>query len=630
MMTLPLAAAAAKSTLVGLDWAVIAVYFGIVAFIAWWSGRNQKDTTDYFLAGRNAGWFVIGASIFTSNIGSEHIVGLAGQGAATGMAMAHWELHAWVLIMLAYIFVPFYYRSGVYTIPEFLEKRFGAAARGILSGVSLAAYVLTKVSVTVYAGAIVFEALLPGLHIGPWGPFWVGAFTTVILTGLYTVFGGMRAVLYTSAPQAIILVLGSGFITFYGLSQLSAGAGMAAGWSEMVSTCGGNAAEFALWRPLSDPEFPWLGVLIASPIIGIWYWCTDQYIVQRTLTAKDLVNARRGALFGGLLKVTPVLIFLIPGLMGWTLDKKNENNKIPALEQKYDVGLLKSESKEQRAEIETQVNNELRAVNKADNGFFIPRELAKDKAGDVVMAIKGDQVFPTLVTTLLPDGLRGLIVACMLAALMSSLASLFNSSASLFTVDIYEKLVPNRSQKHYVSAGRIATTVVVILGMIWIPVMNKIADGGLYKYLQSVQSYLAPPITAVFLLGVFWQRMNRAGAVWGMSIGFILGLSKLTIQAIFGAGEGKLNTPVLAQIGDFNWLYASGLLLLASIAVMVIASLMTPPPTKEQIEGLTYASITGDAKDEIKATWDKANKILAWTIGILVVGMYTYFSFWLK
>lgn len=583
MMTLPLGAVdvaeAAKSTLVGWDWAVIAVYFGVVAFIAWWSGRNQKDTTDYFLAGRNAGWFVIGASIFTSNIGSEHIVGLAGQGASTGMAMAHWELHAWVLIMLAYIFVPFFYRSGVYTIPEFLEKRFGATARGILSGVSLAAYVLTKVSVTVYAGAIVFEALLPevSINIGGvvWGPFWVGAFTTVILTGLYTVFGGMRAVLYTSAPQAIILVLGSGFITFFGLQQLG-------GWGEMVNICSENAEQFALWRPLSDPEFPWLGVMIASPIIGIWYWCTDQYIVQRALTAKDLTTSRRGALFGGLLKVTPVLIFLIPGLMGWAL---------------HDKGIIS-----------------------------IPTKL--NEAG--LEVVNGDLVFPTLVTSLLPDGMRGLIVACMLAALMSSLASLFNSSASLFTVDIYEKLVPNRTQKHYVTAGRLATTVVVILGMIWIPVMKKVAGGGLYQYLQSAQSYLAPPITAVFMLGLFWKRMNRAGAVWGLSIGFILGLSKLTIQALFGAAEGKLHTPVLAPIGDYLWLYASGWLLLISLAVMVIASLMTPPPSKEETDGLTYASITGDAKDEIKASWDGWNKALAWLIGILVLGMYTYFSFWLK
>jgi solute:Na+ symporter, SSS family len=355
-----------------LDWFIILLYFGIIGFVAWWVGRHQRSTKDYFLAGRNAGFFAIGASIFTSNIGSEHIVGLAGQGASTGMAMAHWELHAWCLIFLAYFFVPFFYRSGVYTIPEFLEKRFNARARWILSLVSLVAYVFTKVSVTVYAGALVFQTLLPDTFGSPEAAFWVGAFLTVILTGIYTGFGGMRAVLYTAAPQAILLVVGSCFITFYGLSRLG-------GWGELVTLCRTNADSFALWRPLSDPEFPWLGVLIASPIIGLWYWCTDQYIVQRTLAAKDLTTARRGALFGGLLKVTPVLIFLIPGLIGWALHQE---------------GIIQ-----------------------------IP--LRSDGS------INGDQVFPTLVATLLPTGLRGLIVAVLLAALMSSLASLFNSSASL-------------------------------------------------------------------------------------------------------------------------------------------------------------------------------------------------------
>jgi len=568
------------TTLVMWDWLVIAVYFLVIAFIAWWSGRNQKDTTDYFLAGRNAGWFVIGASIFTSNIGSEHIVGLAGQGASTGMAMAHWELHAWVLIMLAYVFVPFYYNSGVYTIPEFLEKRFNATTRGILSAVSLVAYVFTKVSVTVYAGALVFQALLPDMQLTlfgtTWGPFWIGAFTTVILTGLYTVFGGMRAVLYTSAPQAIILVLGSGFITFYGLGKLG-------GWGEFVDICSANSEQFALWRPLSDPEFPWLGVLIASPIIGIWYWCTDQYIVQRALTAKDLATARRGSLFGGVLKITPVLIFLIPGLMGWALNEQG----------------------------------------------FISIPMKMNAAGEMVM--NGDQVFPTLVTTLLPAGLRGLIVACLLAALMSSLASLFNSSASLFTVDVYEKLVPNRTQKHYVTVGRIATTVVVILGMLWIPVMNKVQGGGLYQYLQSVQGYLAPPITAVFLLGVFWRRVNAPGAVWGLSVGFILGMTKLTIQALYGTADGKMADPAfLAAIGDFSFLYSTGILMAISVVVIVVVSLMTPAPSDLQLEGLTYSSVKSEAQDEIKASWDGWNKTLAWLIGILVIGMYTYFSFWLK
>jgi SSS family solute:Na+ symporter len=560
-----------------LDWIVIVLYFGVIGYVAWWFGRNQKDKQDYFLAGRNAGWVTIGASIFTSNIGSEHIVGLAGQGASTGMAMAHWELHAWVLILLAGLFVPFYYKAGVETIPQFLEKRFSARTRWILSVVSLVAYVFTKVSVTVYAGAIVFQALLPDTFGSPENAFWFGAFATVIITGVYTVFGGMRAIMSTAAPQAVIILFGSFVITYVGLSKLG-------GWGELVAACKANADQFALWRPLSDPGFPWLGVLIASPIVGIWYWCTDQYIVQRALSAKDLATARRGALFGGLLKVWPVLIFLVPGMIGWALHQK---------------GII-----------------------------HLPPKMLN---GVEVAPIDGDRVFPILVTTLLPSGIRGLIVACLLAALMSSLASLFNSSASLFTVDIYEKLRPGQSEQHLLLVGRIATTVVVGLGMVWIPVMAKISGGGLYQYLQSVQGYLAPPITAVFLLGLFWKRVNSAGATWALGGGFFLGMIKLTLQTFFGAGDGKIHEPAfLAAVGDFNFLYATGLLMAASVVIMVVASLLTPPPPEEKIRGLTYGSIHREAADEIRRSWDFGNKCMAAAILVLVLGLYTYFSFWLR
>ena len=624
-----------------IDWIVILIYFCIIGFVAWWSGRNQKSTKDYFLAGRNVGFFAIGASIFTSNIGSEHIVGLAGQGASTGMAMAHWELHAWCMILLAYFFVPFYYRSGVYTIPEFIEKRFNAKARWILSLVSLVAYVFTKVSVTVYAGALVFQTLLPDTF--QWGPaeqwasnaFWVGAILTVVLTGVYTVFGGMRAVIFTSAPQAILLVLGSFLITAYGIGRIDGG------WPEMVNTCRENAENFALWRPLSDPDFPWLGVLIASPIIGIWYWCTDQYIVQRTLAGKDMKTARRGALFGGVLKTTPVLIFLVPGMIGWVLDEKyNEGISDELAAQTYSVEIASSEKKQ----IITDANAQLKAHNAAKTeggqaGFYIPRDLKKiDVKGEdgaitqeLQLQIDGDKVFPSLVSSLLPAGLRGLIVATLLAALMSSLASLFNSSASLFTVDIYEKLRPGRSEGHYVFVGRVATTVVVGLGLLWIPVMKLISGGGLYQYLQSVQGYLAPPITAVFLLGLFWGRINAAGAVWGLGGGFVLGMIKLTTQTFFSVTDpSKANVPILGAIGDFSFLYATGVLFVASIVLVIVASMMTKPPTAEQLEGLTYGSIKGEAADEWKSSWDGWNKFLAALVLVIVVVMYLYFSFWLS
>jgi SSS family solute:Na+ symporter len=409
----------------------------------------------------------------------------------------------------------------------------------------------------------------------------------------------------------------------------------------MVSTCKANSEAFSLWRPLSDKDFPWLGVLIASPIIGIWYWCTDQYIVQRTLSAKDLATARRGALFGGLLKVWPVLIFLIPGMIGWTLDQKfNRGANDPQLAAQYDAKI----SSEEKTKVTEAANARLRELNntadaKGEQGFFIQRELKQteitaangEKKTVMAFAIQGDQVFPTLVTRLLPSGIRGLIVACLLAALMSSLASLFNSSAALFTVDVYEKICPGKSPKHLLNVGRIATTVVVGIGMIWIPVMKQISDGGLYQYLQSVQGYLAPPITAVFLLGLFWKRMNSAGATWALGIGFVAGMIKLTLQSFYGAAEGKIHDPAfLAAIADFNFLYATGVLMLLSVIVMIVVSLMTPEPTEEQTRGLTYGSIHHLAEDEIKGSWDFGNKLMAGLIVLLVGGMYFYFSFWLK
>lgn len=566
-----------------IDWLVITVYFAGLACVVWWSSKKQDTAKDYFLAGRNIGFFAVGASLFASNIGSEHIVGLSGQGASTGMAMAHWELHAWVMILLGWVFVPFYYRSGVFTMPEFIERRFNSTARWILSVVSLIAYIFTKVSVTVYAGAMVFQVLLPDMSITllghTWGPFWIGAIATVLLTGVYTVFGGLRAVLYTDTAQALILLVGSCFITFFGLRELG-------GWGQLQEICRQNAGQFALWRGNADPDFPWLGILIASPIVGIWYWCTDQYIVQRTLAAKDLKNARRGTIWGGFLKVWPVMIFLVPGLIGYALHQK---------------GVISIPLKDGH--------------------------------------INGDMVFPTMVAELLPKGLRGLVVGGLLAALMSSLSSLFNSCATLFTMDIYKKLHPEASERMLVHTGRLATGIIVVLGLLWIPIMPMIAQGGLYKYLQSVQGYLAPPITAVFLLGLFSKRVNAHGAVAGLSIGFAAGMAKLAIQGMVGAGiivahnseaSGGIQSDMLYAIGNYNFLFASGWLMAISVIVVVTVSLMTKKPSAEQIVGLTYQTATPEQKLENRQSWNKWDVIATSAVLGLVLAMYLYFSFWLS
>jgi SSS family solute:Na+ symporter len=438
-----------------LDWIVIILYFLVIAGISIWSMRKKKDSPqDYFLAGRNIGWFVVGTSILASNVGSEHIVGLSGTAAKTGVVMGHYELHSWIVLLLGWVFIPFYIRSNVFTMPEFLERRYNSSARWFLSIISLLSYVLTKVSVTVYAGAVVIAAFM-GFD------FWTSALVLVILTGAYTVLGGMHAVAYTEALQAMVLLFGSIILTILGLNAVG-------GWDALMAAT--PKEKLNMFPPLSDPNFPWAGILFASPIVGVWYWCTDQYIVQRCLSAKNEQEARRGTIFAAFLKLFPFFIFLVPGLIATAL---------------VSSGKLELENT--------------------------------------------DQAFPTLVRELLPVGLRGLIAGGLLAALMSSLASVFNSCSTLFTMDIYQKLDPAASEKKLVNVGRVATAVVVVLGILWIPVMNGIS-GVLYQYLQSVQSYLAPPIAAVFLLGLFNKRINAKGAMAAMLIGFGIGALRIMLE----------------------------------------------------------------------------------------------------
>ena len=343
------------SSLQTLDWLAIGAYFAVLLSVAWWVVRKGKDeAADYFLAGRNLSWWIIGASIFASNIGSEHIVGLAGSGAKDGVALAHYEFHAWCLLVLAWIFVPFYARSLVFTMPEFLERRFSVHSRYVLSVVSIVTFIVAKIAVGIFAGGVVFATLLPEMQIVLAGhvvdAFWIGSVIVIVLTGLYTAIGGMRAVAYNDAVQVTVLIGGSALLTFYGLSKLG-------GWSELRSLCGSDM--FNLWKPLTpagvastwspvieknaagdlvkqawyfNGAFPWLGMAICAPVIGLWYWCTDQYIVQRALGAPNEQVARRGSIFAAVLKLFPVYLFIIPGLICFALAK---SGKVPALTEAF-------------------------------------------------------------------------------------------------------------------------------------------------------------------------------------------------------------------------------------------------------------------------------------------------------
>lgn len=525
-----------------LDWIAVGLYFGVLALVALWTIlQKQKDTKDYFLAGRNAGWFIVGASIFASNIGSEHVVGLAGAGAGDKMPMLIYEIQAWIVLMLGWVFLPFYARSGVFTMPEFLEKRFNSEARWVLSVFSLVAYVLTKVSVTIYAGGVVVAALL-GIN------FWVGALATVVLTGIYTVLGGMKAVLYTEAVQTIVLILGAAALTFIGLDAVG-------GWTALKTEVGPEY--FNMWRPAADPDFPWPSLFITSTIVGIWYWCTDQYIVQRTLTARNITEGRRGTIFGGFLKLLPVFLFLIPGVVALALKQQGK--------------------------------------------------LAWDTP---------DQAFPVLMSNLLPSGLRGLVAAGLMAALMSSLASVFNSCSTLFTVDIYKKLKPDTPEKKLLNIGRIATVIVVLLGILWIPIMANIS-GVLYEYLQSVQSYIAPPITAVFLLGIFYKRINAKGALATLIFGFVVGAIRIVLELV---KDSMSPDSFLYIMGDMNFLTFGAYFFLACIVVAVGVSLMTKPASEEQLAGLTFGTLTDEQKAANKNSYNWVDIVTS----LIIIGIVIY------
>lgn len=502
-----------NARLVAVDYLVLGTYFLVIFAVGFYFARKERTTTDYFLAGRDVAWWAIGASLFSSNIGSEHFIGLAGTGAASGLAVGHFEwLASLILLILGWVFTPFYLRSNVYTMPEFLERRYNSACRTYLATISIIAYIFTKISVAVFAGAIVLRTVLG------WG-MWQSALALVIATGVYTVAGGMAAVIYTEVIQTVVLIGGALALMLIGLDRVGGFEGLRASLPESY---------FHMMRPASDPDFPWTGIFFGAPILGIWYWCTDQVIVQRVLSAKDVGHAKAGTVLAGFLKILPVFMLIVPGMIARAL---------------------------------------------------YPAEMAADS----------NAAFPTLVTRLMPVGLQGLVVAAMLAALMSSLASVFNSSSTIFTMDFYKKINPAATERHLVNVGRVATTIMVVLGVLWIPFMSRIS-AQLYVYLQSVQAYISPPIAAVFLLGIFWKRINGTGAMTSLLVGFVLGALRFMLEIAYAG------TPLAGLAGIYvgmNFLHFAVLMFVICVVVLIAVSLMTPAPAPDKIAGLTFQTVRG-------------------------------------
>jgi solute:Na+ symporter, SSS family len=575
------------------DWCVVGLFVLVMLAIVLYSMRTKAHSgKDYFLSGRDSNWLQIGTSIFSSNIGSEHLVGLAGAGFASGMAMAHWEIQSWLILVLGWVFVPLYDRMKVFTMPEFLELRFSRGSRNVLSLLTIASLVLTKIAVTIYAGDVVVRTLLGIDTVSIFGlrldVFWAIALGLAATTGLYTVLGGLRVIMYTAVLQAPVLILGSVCILFVGLSALGNG-DLAAGWRATVHAAGNN---IHLIRPLQDPDWSWAAVLPGSAIIGFWYWCTDQYIVQRVLAGKSEQQSRRGAILAAFLKLTPVFIFLVPGMIAFAL------TSLP------------------------------------QTGF----------------KTSGDAAYTSLVAQILPHGLRGMVACSMIVALMASLASKFNAAATLVTMDFFREHYPHASGRTEVLVGRTATAIIVVLGVCWVLVIKSL-HSDLYVYLQSVQGYLSPAIAVLFLLGVFWKRATPAAALWAFIVGVLGGFARLAADLVMrndGATvtalkqqryDGTISldqytaalAPIKARHGwvfDFwsiHWLYYTQILFITTAVLMVVLSFLTRPPDAVTARFTWYGATVGE-KEATRASWKTLDVVLS--LAVLAAVVVFYAAFW--
>ena len=541
-----------------LDLVIIGVYFAIVFGIGLYFARRKRSSEEYFLAGRDIGWFFIGASLFVSNISTEHFIGLSGSGASSGLAVGHFEWWAClILLILGWVFVPFYLRSNVFTMPEFLERRFSRNCAVYLAAISIIAYIFTKISVQLYAASVVLE------RVAGWS-LWKTAVVLVIATGIYTVAGGLAAVIYTDTVQTLILITGAVVLTVVGLTRV--------GGLEHLKTMVPEGY-FHMIKPVTDHDFPWTGIFFGAPILGIWYWCTDQVIVQRVLSARDEGHAKAGTIFAGFLKILPVFILVLPGTIAYALFK--DQLKTP------------------------------------------------------------DAAYPTLILNLLPTGLIGLVMAALLAAVMGAMSSVFNSASTLVTLDFYKKIRPQASESQLVNFGRIATGIMVLLGLLWVPFIHLISNQ-LYLYLQSVQAYISPPITACFVLGILWPRLNASGAIWSLLTGFVLGATRFILELADKAAGGRFEASTARWIIDMNFLHYAIFMFVICAVVLIAVSLMTKAPERAQLAGLTFATVDDKLDTAVVTTPQRKpahetplergiNIVFSLTLLATVIGLWIYF-----
>ncbi|XP_062295273.1 sodium/myo-inositol cotransporter 2 [Scomber scombrus] len=490
-------------------------------------------------------WWPVGASLFASNIGSGHFIGLAGSGAAAGIGAIAYEWNGMLMVLLlGWLFLPIYIASGVTTMPEYLQRRFGGRRTQLFIAIlSLFIYIFTKISVDMYAGALFIQLALQ------WN-IYLAVVLLLSVTALYTVAGGLAAVIYTDAAQTVIMLAGA--LTLMGFSFAEVG-----GWNALMegyanaipsirvpnSTCGIPRDDaFHIFRDPVNSDLPWPGVLIGMSIPSMWYWCSDQVIVQRSLAAKNLTHAKGGSLLAAYLKILPFFAIMLPGMISRIL---------------Y-----------------------------TDDVACADPELCKQICGNAVGC--SDTAYARLVMELLPAGLRGLMMAVMIAALMSSLTSIFNSSSTIFTMDLWKTFRTSASEWELMIVGRVFVLVLVVVSVLWIPVVQASQGGQLFIYIQSISTYLQPPVSIIFLMGCFWKRTNEKGAFWGLTVGLLVGCIRMLLDFIYPAPLCYEEDERPAVLKYVHYLYFSIVLSLITLIVVVVVSLATEEPKPEQISRLTW------------------------------------------
>ncbi|XP_035667783.1 sodium/myo-inositol cotransporter 2-like [Branchiostoma floridae] len=532
------------------DIAVLVVYFFFILGVGLWSmyRTNRGNVDGYFLAGRDMVWWAVGASLFSSNVGSGHFVGLAGSGAAGGIAVGGYEWNGMlVVLMMAWLFLPVYIAGGVYTMPEYLKKRYGGNRLQIfLAILVLFIYIFTKISVDMYAGAIYIQQSL-GWNI------YLAIVLLLALSAVYTVTGGLAAVIYTDTAQTVILFIGCLILMILAFIEIG-------GFSSFVDkymasipdytvqhypnyTCGiPRADSFHLLRDPVNSDFPWPGTVLGMTINSIWYWCADQVIIQRCLAAKNMCHAKAGAIMCSYMKILPMFLMIFPGMISRSLFPN---------------------------EIACQTPEACRRV--CNNPVSCT-----------------DIAYPKLVLELMPTGLKGLMMAAMIAALMSSLTSIFNSGSTIFTMDVWRKVRRKATERELMIVGRVFVCVLVVISVLWVPIIQSSQGAQLFVYIQVISSYLQPPVTVVFVMGIFWKRANEQGAFWGLMLGLGTGLLRMTLDFIYpepACGEPDTRPDV---IGNFHYLYFAIFLAGFTLIVQIIVTLLTPPPSEERLVRLTW------------------------------------------